>query len=170
MRYMTDDRISIRPSVSGDIDAIMDVYDKARAFMRRSGNHAQWVNGYPSRAHVESDIAAGHSFVGTDREGRIVMVFAFIIGPDATYRVIEDGEWLDDIMPYGTIHRLGSDGTCGRMLRACVDWCASRCTNLRLDTHADNLVMRAGAERLGFSRCGIIYCDDGTPRIAYQRL
>lgn len=163
------DEITIRRSTPSDLDAIMEVYDKARSFMRRSDNLTQWVNGYPSRRLVEEDITAGCGYVGTDQEGRVVMAFVFIIGPDPTYADI-DGEWLDDEAPYGTIHRLGSDGTHSGMLRACVDWCATQCANLRLDTHADNRPMRRGASRLGFTRCGIIRCMDGTPRIAYQRL
>lgn len=167
---MTDmDEITIRHSTPSDLDGIMEVYDKARSFMRRSGNLTQWVDGYPSRRLVEEDITAGCGYVGTDREGRVVMAFAFIIGPDPTYADI-DGAWLDDEAPYGTIHRLGSDGTHVGMLRACVDWCAVQCANLRLDTHADNWPMRRGVSRLGFTRCGIIRCMDGTPRIAYQRL
>ena len=37
------------------------------------------------------------------------------------------------------------------------------------DTHADNAVMQRLLEGAGFVRCGIIYTDDGSPRIAYQK-
>ena len=40
--------------------------------------------------------------------------------------------------------------------------------NIRVDTHARNLPMRAKIEARGFVRCGIIHVADGTPRIAYQ--
>ena len=36
-------------------------------------------------------------------------------------------------------------------------------------TYEDNAVMRSASERLGFVRCGRIYCGDGTPRVAYQK-
>ena len=39
-----------------------------------------------------------------------------------------------------------------------------------VDTHADNKVMQHLLESEGFTRCGIIHVEDGTPRIAYQRL
>ena len=159
--------ISIRPARPEDIDAVMDVYDAARAFMRRSGNLTQWVGGYPSRGTVADDIRRGNGYVGEGADGSVVMAFAFIPGDDPTYAVIEDGRWLND-MPYGTIHRLGSDGSCRGVLKACVDFCRARVRNLRVDTHADNAPMRRGLDRLGFRRCGIIYCDDGTPRIAYH--
>ena len=117
---------------------------------------------------VGDDIAHGLSYVGEDAAGEIVMAFAFIIGDDPTYKIIEDGRWLNNL-PYGTIHRLGSNGKHRGILRACVNFCAEAIGNLRLDTHADNKLMRHAAEKLGFKRCGIIYCQDGSPRIAYQK-
>lgn len=160
--------IEIRKSALTDIDAIMAVYDSARAFMRAEGNLTQWVNGYPSRELICNDIAAGASYVGAAPDGEIVMAFSFFTDADPTYAIIENGNWLNN-NPYGTIHRLGSNGRYDGMLKTCVDFCSTIISNLRLDTHADNHTMRRAAERLGFIPCGIIYCTDGTPRIAYHR-
>lgn len=160
--------IHIRKSTLADVDAIMAVYDSAKVYMRSYGNMTQWTNGYPARSLVESDIHYGNSYVGTDADGRIVMTFAFILGDDPTYAVIENGRWLDS-NPYGTIHRLASDGTCGGVLRTCVDFCFTITDNIRVDTHADNRPMLCGLAGLGFTRCGIIYCADGTPRTAFQK-
>lgn len=160
--------IRIRKGTAADIDAIMKCYDEGRRFMRASGNHAQWINGYPSRELVMEDIARGVGYVGIDEDADIIMAFAFIKGEDPTYSVIEDGEWLNDL-PYGTIHRLASIGKQKGILRACVEYCLSEIDNIRLDTHADNTVMQRAASRLGFRRCGVIYCVDGSPRVAYQR-
>lgn len=99
----------VRPATSFDIPRALTIYHSARQFMRRSGNTVQWVNGYPSEALLRSDVAAGRLFVMED-VGGVYAVFAFIIGDDPTYQVI-DGAWLDDATPYGTLHRLGSDGT-----------------------------------------------------------
>ncbi|MDO4320470.1 MAG: GNAT family N-acetyltransferase [Bacteroidales bacterium] len=136
--------------------------------MRESGNVSQWINGYPSRELIVEDIASGISYVGVDDKGEIAMVFAFITGEDPTYAVIENGRWPDN-RPYGTIHRIGSNGKHRGMLRRCVEFCLSIIDNIRLDTHADNITMQKAAESLGFERCGIIHCIDGSPRIAYQR-
>lgn len=160
--------IKIRRGIPADLEAIMTCYDVARQFMRNCGNESQWINGYPGRNLVAEDIKAGVSYVGEDESGEIVMTFAFIIGDDPTYMNIYEGEWIND-MPYGTIHRLGSNGKYKGMLRKCVDYCFLHINNLRLDTHADNTIMQHGAERLGFTRCGIIHCMDGSPRIAYQK-
>ncbi|MBD5203870.1 MAG: GNAT family N-acetyltransferase [Bacteroidales bacterium] len=159
--------MKIRKATAADIDAIMMCYEIARQQMRASGNHSQWINGYPSRDLIAEDIARGISYVGVDDDGDIAMAFAFIIGDDPTYTVIEQGQWLNNL-PYGTIHRLGSNGKHHGILRICVDFCMSEISNIRLDTHADNYIMQHTAEKLGFKRCGIIYCVDGSPRIAYQ--
>lgn len=160
--------IRIRKGTAADIDAIMTVYDTARQYMRDSGNCNQWINGYTSHQLVAEDIASGNSYVGVDDDGDIVMAFAFFIGKDPTYSVIEDGKWPDDL-PYGTIHRLGSSGKHHGILGICVKHCLTEIDNIRLDTHADNKTMQRAAEKLGFRRCGIIYCDDGSPRIAYHK-
>lgn len=160
--------LTIRKGTYADVEAVMACYEAARRYMRASGNYNQWINGYPSREHVIEDIRAGVNYVGEDPAGELVVAFAFIIGEDPTYAVIEEGEWLNPL-PYGTIHRIGSNGKYKGILRECVDFCASKIGNLRLDTHADNLPMQKAAERLGFVRCGIIHCMDGSPRVAYQK-
>ena len=160
--------ISIRPASRHDIDAIVGIYEASRRYMRATGNLTQWADGYPARADIEADISAGNCYVG-EVGGEVVMAFAFIIGDDPTYRIIEQGRWLNDL-PYGTIHRLGSNGRCSGVLAACVEFCFGRTDNLRLDTHADNRPMLTAVARLGFTRCGIIYCRDGSPRIAFQKM
>jgi hypothetical protein len=157
---------NIRPATVADLPAIMPLYESARRFMRLRGNKAQWVNGYPSKEAIARDIELGHCFVGTDADGRLRFVFAFIIGDDPTYRTIE-GQWLND-RPYGTIHRLASSGEAPGAFRSCVDYCLTLIDNIRVDTHADNAPMRSCIAREGFTHCGVIYVADGTPREAYQ--
>ena len=161
--------ITIRRGTPADVEAVLSVYEASRRYMRATGNLTQWNDGYPSRTDVLADVETGHSYVGVDADGEIVMAFAFIMGDDPTYAVIEDGAWLND-SPYGTIHRLGSNGKHPGMLQACVDYCFTRIGNLRLDTHHENRPMLTAVARLGFQRCGIIYCRDGTPRIAFQKI
>jgi len=158
--------ILIRKGTMADIDAIMSCYDIARRYMRATGNHSQWTGGYPSRELVVEDIEEGVSYVGVDDDGEVVMAFAFIIGDDPTYSVIEGGRWLND-MPYGTIHRLGSTGRQREILKQCVEFCMLHIGNIRLDTHADNVTMQIAGGKRGFTKCGTIYCTDGSPRIAY---
>ncbi len=156
----------IRKANKSDIDEIMTVYDKARQFMRDNGNNLQWINGYPQRELIESDIEKGELFV-CDEQGEIAAVFAFIIGDDPTYAYIEGGSWKSDA-PYGTLHRIGSTGKYRGMGKLCFDYCKSQIGHVRGDTHEANLNMQKQFLDNGFERCGIIYISDGSPRIVYE--
>lgn len=160
--------ITIRKAVTADLERIMEIFDRARRFMVSTGNPRQWVNGYPRREFIQEEIEQGHCHVCVAPELGIVGTFCLLAGPDPTYREIYDGSWPDD-EPYHVIHRLASDGRVKGIGKRCIDWCAERYGNLRVDTHADNRLMQALADRCGFVRCGIIRVADGSPRIAYQR-
>lgn len=160
--------LSIRHSRPEDLPLIMDVYEKARMFMRSQGNHSQWIDGYPSEEVIIKDIDNRNHYTGVTEDGRIAMVFTFIIGDDPTYKLIEKGDWLND-RPYGTIHRIASNGICSNVLKVALDFCYLLIDNIRVDTHADNRPMLTALQRHGFERCGIIYTGDGSPRIAFQK-
>lgn len=160
--------IKIRKGTIDDIEGIMTLYERAKQFMRATGNMNQWVGGYPRRENVLHDIEKGNNYIGFGPEGEMVMTFAFILGNDPTYNVIEEGVWLND-EPYGTIHRIASNGKYAGMMRQCVNYCFSKTNNLRIDTHEDNAPMLKALKELDFVRCGKIICQDGTPRIAFQK-
>ena len=42
--------------------------------------------------------------------------------------------------------------------------------SIRIDTHEDNKPMRRFLEKCGFKFCGIIYLEDGSKRLAYEKL
>ena len=156
----------IRLAATRDLDVILQVYDKARQFMRASGNMRQWVDGYPKRELLESDIEKQQLFV-IEEDGVIHAAFAFILGDDPTYAYIEDGKWPNG-KPYGTIHRIGTDGTMHGAVRMARDYALQFTDEVRADTHADNRPMQHTLTKNGFVRCGIIYLENGDPRIAYQ--
>ena len=159
--------MEIRKSTARDADAIMDVFASAKRYMRANGNASQWGGGYPTRDIVAHDIAHGGSYVLTEN-GEIAGTFALILGEDESYRVIEDGAWRLD-KPYGTIHRLASNGKARGVSKSCFDFCTAQIGYLRADTHADNCPMQQLLEAYGFQKCGIIHgAVDGGERIAYD--
>ena len=89
------------------------------------------------------------------------------LGEEPTYRLIEQGHWHAN-RPYGTIHRMASDGHTHGIARASFDYCAAQTDYLRIDTHADNRPMLRAITRYGFRPCGIIYVRDGSPRLAFD--
>lgn len=157
-----------RKAEKNELDVILAVYDKARAFMRSNGNMNQWINGYPSRDILEKDIENGNLFVLYD-DSSVYGVFMFRKGHDRTYDIIRDGSWMDD-SEYGVIHRIASDGTHKGVLGEALRFVSSFTDHLRIDTHSDNMPMQNALRKEGFTRCGIIVCDDGTDRIAFERL
>lgn len=152
-----------------DLDAILKIYDRARQLMAENGNPTQWGANFPPQELLEEDIDTNRLFVYL-HNGELEGVFAFILGSDSTYAKIEDGKWLNDTLPYGTIHRLASAGKRPGVATDVINWCLEHCESLRADTHADNKIMQHILEENGFTKCGIIHVADGTPRVAYQRL
>lgn len=179
-----------RLATENDLPRILEIYEYARGFMRKNGNSTQWAGGYPKIEMLRDDIAHGNLYVFTEgcarpKDGsgtnacadadtactnnaeKIHGVFAFIIGEDTTYKRIDDGAWLSDTT-YGTIHRIASSGEVRGVFAKSVEFCKTCCPHLRIDTHADNLPMQHLIEKCGFSKCGIIYTYDGSPRLAYE--
>ena len=166
----------IRKSGFDDLDQINSIYEKAREFMRESGNLNQWTNGHPSRETANLDILEEKSYVCI-HEDKIAAVFYFAIEDDPTYAEI-DGMWLNDL-PYGVVHRIARardvrvvDKETGENISIgayCLNWAFSRCTNLRIDTHEDNAPMRRLLDKLGFEYCGIIKLQNGDDRMAFQK-
>lgn len=157
--------MNVRLAEMRDFSAILNIYDRARRFMAENGNPTQWGSTYPDAELLREDMEDGHLFVITDGD-RVCGVFSFLIGPDPTYGRIEEGAWHADRI-YGTIHRIAGDGT-GGIFKACLEYCKGQSDYLRIDTHENNKIMQHVVTQNGFRRCGIIYTDNGTPRIAYD--
>lgn len=163
---MNTPQLDIRKTQESDAAALLDIYAHARAFMRSRGNLHQWSDAYPSLGTIKSDMAEGNSYVVL-RDGKVVATFFLRIGDDPTYAYIEGGQWLND-KPYGVIHRVASDGSVKGIMHIVLDFCFGLIDNIRIDTHADNHVMRESLQRYGFKYCGIIYLASGDQRLAYQ--
>ena len=153
------------PAKTEDLDRILEIYEAARKFMAENGNPTQWNNGYPTRELLETDIRLNRLY-SISRNDEICGVFVFFIGDDPTYRYIE-GSWMDDTA-YGVIHRIAGNG--GGIFAAALDFCQAQISHIRIDTHHNNTPMQRVVEKADFSRRGIIYVEDGTPRIAYERV
>lgn len=158
---------TIRKATPHDLPRIREIYEMARQFMRKNGNHSQWGKGDEPEVLIEEDIRQGNLYVL--EEAGIHAVFAFIIGEDPTYLEIEEGSWKSE-EPYAAVHRVASDGTVQGVLGHVMDYCSAQVPHLRIDTHKDNKVMQHVLEKYGFVSCGIVHVRDGSPRIAYELL
>ncbi len=158
--------MEIRKSTRKDVKEILDIFNTARNYMVAHGNATQWGDGYPGEDVLNNDIENGNSYVIIEN-GEIVGTFAFIIGEEPTYEVIDNGSWSYDI-PYGTIHRVASSGKAKGVAKACFDFCFDLIDYIRIDTHRDNESMQSAIERYGFKKCGIIYVRNNSERIAFD--
>lgn len=157
---------AIRKATPADLPRVLALYANARQFMAEHGNPNQWGKTNPPRETLEADIEKGELYVAC-RGDEIKGVFALILGQDPTYGYIA-GRWRSHA-PYGTIHRVASDGS-GGLLAAAVDYAWNVIPHLRIDTHRDNLPMQRAIQRTGFDYCGVIYLENGDPRLAYEKI
>ncbi|MCM3634238.1 GNAT family N-acetyltransferase [Paenibacillus camelliae] len=160
--------MQIRKAALGDIDIIMSIYDYARSFMKEQGNPDQWGDDYPERVLIEDDISQEKLYVCIDEE-KVVGVFYYAQEEDPTYEVIKGGAWLNN-EPYGVIHRIASAEGSRGVATFCLDWAFEHTGNIRIDTHVQNIPMQSLLKKLGYVYCGEIVLDDGTSRIAFQKV
>jgi len=178
--------MEIRKTTNNDLEAVMEIYAYARAYMRENGNPMQWGDVHPPQSAIEEDIRTGRSYVITD-DDRIIAVFYFNVEEEPTYNKIE-GAWLNND-PYGVVHRIAkaprptnehvqnqrhtaTQSMGGSSVGAiALNWCIAQHPNIRIDTHKDNTAMLRLMDKLGFTRCGTIWLDDlGDERIAFQKV
>lgn len=159
--------MNIRKTELTDIDELQKLYEHARVFMAHHGNPTQWGSNYPPISLIEQDIRDGVSYV-CEEDGQLLAAFFYKKGRDDTYAKIYDGQWLND-EAYGVVHRIASSGARKGCASFCLDWALKQCGNLKIDTHRDNRIMQHLLDKNGFTYCGVIYLDDGTERLAYQK-
>ena len=85
--------MKVRKAVEKDLGTLERIFDKARLFMKESGNPAQWIDGYPAPDRIMADIKNGDCYCVVDDAGHVVGTFAFIVGEDPNYKEIRNGSW-----------------------------------------------------------------------------
>ena len=166
--------MNIRKAEKKELEEILIIYKEAREYMALNGNKDQWGDNYPPRSLIEDDISTGKCYVACDE--KVCGVFYFAIENDPMYDVIKEGEWLNE-NDYAVVHRIAvSQNTHNKGIASqCIDYAVEICKennvfDLRMDTHKDNQPMQRFLEKKGFDKCGIVYVDDGTERLAYHKL
>ena len=168
--------MEIRKSTFGDAYALMVLFEEARGTIALLGID-QWQNGYPSRDVVGEDIALERSYA-VIIDGEVRGTFVLIENGEPTYDKIYDGNWKtgNENENYLAIHRVAvSVAMRGKGIStAIIDYAAARARalgrrSLRIDTHEGNVVMRRMLEKHGFVYCGVIFLENGDPRVAYEK-
>lgn len=164
--------MQIRKTTTKDIPEVLNIIAEAKAYFKAQGID-QWQGPYPLQIDVEEDIEKGIGYVA-EEEG-IVGICSISFEADPNYTIIEQGQWLNE-EPYGVIHRIAilpekkGQGIAQAFFQYAEDQAIEKgIYNLRVDTHADNLVMQTAITKFGFTYCGIVYVEDGSLRNAYQK-
>lgn len=162
----------LRRATLTDLPAIMRIIAEAQAFLKNL-NVNQWQNGYPSEDIIRQDIEKNNGYILTVAE-EIAAFATVVFSEEPTYSVIYDGEWLND-NEYAVIHRLAvsgkhkGKGVGSHLFREIEKMTLARqISDIRIDTHEDNLPMQQLIRKSGYNYCGVIYLADGSKRIAFQ--
>ena len=161
--------IKIRRAEEKDIPFIVEIIQEAKDYFAQNGIPQWQTRGYPDASDVREDIENHGAYVAVDED--TICGYCFICAmKDPNYDYIE-GEWLNDL-PYVVMHRTCiRSGYKGKGIAGMfVETAEQMGNNLRADTHEKNRSMRKMLENNGFSPCGTIYVEDGTPRVAYQKV
>jgi len=166
--------MKFRKAAEKDINAIMNIINQAQNYFKEQGID-QWQNGYPNRQTIRNDIENGNSYVLLKND-IVVGTVAIIPGIEKTYEAIYNGEWKSS-GKYITIHRIAIDvrykrlGFATMILDKAEEMCKKKDINsIRIDTHEENLPMQNLLQKNNYEYCGIIYLEDGSKRLAFEKL
>ncbi len=157
----------IKKATADDVQTVLNLIESGREIMIASGNIHQWDANHPSKEQIETDIVNSNSYLLLE-DNLPIATWAFIPGPDPTYSIIYNGKWLND-NHYHVIHRVASLPQYHGVMDNVLNWCFSKDSNIRIDTHKDNKIMQHCLEKYGFTYCGIIHLQNGDKRLAYQK-
>ena len=166
--------MNFRQSVKEDIEDILVIIKQAQAYLKEAGIN-QWQNNYPNYETISRDIDNKESYVlleGND----IVATTAISFQGEKTYQSIYDGKWISDT-DYAVIHRIAVDhkykgtGLASRIIDNVEKICLDKgVASIKVDTHEKNLSMQRLLGKNNFHYCGIIYLEDGSKRVAFEKI
>lgn len=163
-----------RKTTIDDIKKVMKIIDEAKEYFREM-NIDQWQDGYPNEEVILSDIKSKNSYV-LENNKEIVATAMFALEKDETYDKIYEGKWLTD-KEYAVIHRIAvsTDYKGSRIAAEIIENAAAVClehgiTSIKIDTHKDNISMQKFLANNGFEYCGIIYLEDNSERVAFEKV
>ena len=166
--------MKFRKSKTSDVESIMKIITEAQEFFKDK-NINQWQNGYPNKYTIINDIHNSESYV-LEKDGQVVATSMITFREEPSYKSIYDGKWLSN-SKYVTIHRIAVTNTHKRLslsteiIKHVENLCINKgITSIKIDTHRENISMQKLLEKNEFKYCGVIYVDDFSERIAFEKL
>lgn len=166
--------MEFRKAVETDVEDIMEIIKQAQSYLKSKGIN-QWQNNYPNYETIKNDINNGESYVLIENNN-IIATIAVSFEGESTYSKIYNGDWLTNDR-YAVIHRVAVDnsykglGISSKIIKyvelLCLD---KKVSSIKVDTHEQNMSMQKLLEKNSFVYCGKIYLEDGSSRIAFEKI
>ncbi|EGT3617649.1 GNAT family N-acetyltransferase, partial [Clostridium perfringens] len=151
---------------------IVEIIELSKKYLKEA-KIDQWQNGYPENNDLKKDIEDKNSYVlvkGTE----ILATTVISLDRESTYNSIVHGEWITD-EDYIVMHRVAvhkdykGKGIFKELIKEAKRIALNNnIFSIKIDTHKDNISMQKALCNNGFKKCGIIYLEDGSERIAFE--
>ena len=166
--------MEFRKAIEADTCGIMNIIRQAQDYFKKHVIN-QWQNNYPNSKTIENDIKNKNSYVLL-KDNIIIGTVVASFDLDKNYESIYDGKWMSN-HKYIVIHRLAVDSSYkGLGLSSVIINNIERISlnngvySIKVDTHKENLSMQKLLKKIGFQYCGIIYLEDKSERIAFEKV
>ncbi|HII4514293.1 GNAT family N-acetyltransferase [Clostridium perfringens] len=166
--------MEFRQAKISDLDQIVEIIELSKKYLKET-KVDQWQDGYPAKEDLRRDIESGSSYVLTNKD-EIVATTVISLDGESTYNSIFNGEWITN-EDYIVMHRVAvHDKYKGKgIFKELIKEAESLALNkgiysIKIDTHRDNISMQRAVVKNDFQKCGIIYLEDGSERIAFEKV
>ncbi|MDS0525251.1 GNAT family N-acetyltransferase [Clostridium sp. SHJSY1] len=166
--------MKFRKAIETDINNIIGIIGQAQAYFKEQGIN-QWQDNYPNVEIINNDIENNNSYVLLKDEN-IVATAAVSFDEEKTYDSIYEGQWFSND-EYAVIHRIAVDNNCkglglsSQIIKNVEKLCLEKGVySIKVDTHKENVSMQKLLKKNKFQYCGIIYLEDGSKRIAFEKI
>ena len=166
--------MKFRKTTKKDIESIMKIIEEAKGYFKENKIN-QWQDGYPNANVIEEDIKNGCSYVLL-KDNSVIGTSVIDFSTEETYNKIYQGGWLTN-KEYAVIHRIAIDnsykglGIASEIIKNAEKLCIKKgIGSIKVDTHRDNISMQKLLKKNGFAYCGIIYLEDKSVRVAFEKI
>lgn len=166
--------MEFRQAKISDLDQIVEIIELSKKYLKET-KVDQWQDGYPAKEDLRRDIENRNSYVLTNKD-EIVATTVISLDGENTYNSIFNGEWITN-EDYIVMHRVAvhdkykGKGIFKELIKEAESLALNKgISSIKIDTHRDNISMQRAVVKNDFKRCGIIYLEDGSERIAFEKV
>lgn len=166
--------MEFRQAKISDLDQIVEIIELSKKYLKKT-KVDQWQDGYPEKEDLRRDIESGSSYVLTNKD-EIVATTVISLDGESTYNSIFNGEWITN-EDYIVMHRVAvhdkykGKGIFKELIKEAEILALNKgISSIKIDTHRDNISMQRAVVKNDFKKCGIIYLEDGSERIAFEKV